>query len=289
MRGSRPRGWASSALRRTVIDLSLLWLSEWIVCVFFAYLLVLSRFRLGPRGRRRVLLTSLVCVAAAVMISQLRPSPALRIARDWLPAVYLVQGYWLCGLFFQRPMPGFEARLLDADRAVFRLMRVTEFLARGPRLVLEYFEFTYLLVYPLVPVSTGIFLLVGGRPEIDRFWVAILLAGFGCYGMLPWIQTRPPRSIEHEPRPRYEQLRFRRINLLVLRHGSVQVNTFPSGHASVACAAALAVGMFHPGAGVALAVLAGSITLATVLGRYHYATDSVLGVLIGAASWWIAF
>ena len=273
-----------------MIDLSRLLVSEWVICGFFAYLFVLSRlFRLGPRGRLRVLSTGLVCVAAVIMISQLRPSPALQIARDWLPAVYLVQGYWLCGLFFQRPMPYVEARLLDADRTLFRLTGMETFLTRGPRAVLEYFEFTYLLVYPLVPVSVGIFLFLGGRAEIDRFWIAILLAGFGCYGVLPWIQTRPPRSIERTPRPRYEQLLFRRVNVLVLRHGSVQVNTVPSGHASVACAAAFAVATLDLAAGAALLVLAISITTATVLGRYHYAIDSVLGVIVGLASWWIAF
>lgn len=273
-----------------MIELSELWVSEWIVCVYFVYLLVLSRFvRLGSGSRRRVLLTSLVCIVAAVMISQLRPSPTLRMAREWLPGIYLLQGYWLAGIFFQRPMAALEARLLDADRALFRFTKAETFLTRGPRLALEYFELAYLLVYPLIPLSVGVFLFVGGRAEIDRFWIAILLSGFGCYGLLPWIQTRPPRSIERTPRPRYEQLLLRRINLVVLRQGSVQVNTFPSGHASVACAAALAVATLHPGAGAVLGVLAVSITLATVIGRYHYAVDSALGMAVGVTSWWIAF
>lgn len=273
-----------------MIDLSQLLTSEWITCAFFAYLVILSRvLRLGGRRWPRVLATGVVCIAVIVMVSQLRPSPALRIARDWLPAVYLVQGYWLCGLFFRRPMRAVEARLLGVDRTLFRVAHVATFVTRGPRLILEFFEFAYLLVYPLVPMSVGIFLLVGGRPEIDRYWVAILLAGYGCYGMLPWIQTRPPRSIEHVWNSRYQQLWFRRLNLIVLRQGSVQVNTFPSGHASVAWAAALAVGTMHPGGGAALMVLALSITIATVLGRYHYAVDSVLGMIIGVASWWIAF
>lgn len=273
-----------------MIDFSLLWVAEWIVCAFFAYLVVLSRvLPLGVRGRLRVLTTGLVCVGAVVLLSQLRPSPILRVVREWLPGVYLVQGYWLCGLFFRRPMLDIEARLLDADRTLFRMANLGTLLTRGPRVVLEYFELTYLMVYPMVPVGYGAFLLVGGRPATDTFWTAILLAGYGCYGVLPWIQTRPPRSIEPETHGALDGLLFRRLNLFVLHRGSVQVNTFPSGHASVAIAIALALASLHGGAGAAFFILAVSITVATVLGRYHYAADSLLGVLVGIASWWIGF
>ena len=273
-----------------VIDLSRLWVAEWVVCAFFAYLVAVSRIlALGGRSRVRVLTTGLVCVGAVVMLSQLRPSPALQIVREWLPAVYLLQAYWLCGLFFRRPMLGVERRLLDADRALFRLMNLTTLLTHGPRVVLEYFEFTYLMVYPLVPASFALFLFVGGRPDTDSFWTAILVAGYGCYGVLPWIQTRPPRSIERTSHEALAGLLVRRLNLFVLHKGSVQVNTFPSGHAAVAIAAALAVSTVHAGAGGAFLILAISITIATVLGRYHYAVDSLLGVLVGVVGWWIGF
>ena len=82
---------------------------------------------------------------------------------------------------------------------------------------------------------------------------------------------------------------FRSLNLVVLRHASVQVNTFPSGHALVAIAGVLAVISVHTGVGLVLAVIAFSIAVATVLGRYHYAVDSILGILLGAGAWWIGF
>jgi membrane-associated phospholipid phosphatase len=63
------------------------------------------------------------------------------------------------------------------------------------------------------------------------------------------------------------------------------VNTLPSGHAAGALATALAVGSVVPLAGVVFLLLAASIALATVLGRYHYVVDTVLGVLVAAAAW----
>ena len=82
---------------------------------------------------------------------------------------------------------------------------------------------------------------------------------------------------------------FRRLNILVLDQSSVQVNTFPSGHASVVVAAALALTSASASVGVLMLIVAASITTATVLGRYHYTVGSVLGVLVGGLGWWIGF
>ena len=223
------------------------------------------------------------------MLSQLRLSPILQVVREWIPGLYLVQGYWLCGFFFERPMTAVEQRLIDFDRLVFRTFKVTDFLMRGPRVVLEYFELTYLLAYPFVPVSFAAILWLGARGEADSYWTSLLIAGFGAYGVLPWIQTRPPRAFERQGPADARGLFFRRLNVTVLNHASVQVNTFPSGHASVTCAAALAVATVDTGLGLGFGVIAMSIVLATVLGRYHYAVDSIVGALVGVIAWWIGF
>ena len=223
------------------------------------------------------------------MLSQMQPSPVLQVLREWIPSIYLMQGYWLCGLFFQRPMTDIERRLIDVDRVLFRTLKGTEFLMRGPRVVLEYFELTYLLAYPFVPASFGVLCWLGARADADRFWTSLLIAGFGAYGMLPWIQTRPPRTFERRGPADTRGLFFRRLNVMVLDHASVQVNTFPSGHASVTFAAALAVSTVSTELGLTFGVVAASITIATVLGRYHYAVDSIVGLLLGSIAWWIGF
>ena len=273
-----------------MIDLSRLWVAEWVICTFFTYLTLLAVQRTLPvRHQVRVVAVAIVCIGLSLMLSQMRPSPALQIVREWIPGIYLMQGYWLCGLFFQRPMMDLERRLIDFDRLVFRLFNVTEFLMRGPRVVLEYFEFTYLLAYPFVPASFAVLCWLGARVDADSFWTSLLIAGFGAYGVLPWIQTRPPRAFERRDPIDARGLFFRRLNVTVLNHASVQVNTFPSGHASVTCAAALAVATVDTGFGLAFGIIAVSIVLATVLGRYHYAVDSVVGVLVGVIAWWIGF
>ena len=115
----------------------------------------------------------------------------------------------------------------------------------------------------------------------------MLVAEFACYGMLPWIQTRPPRAIEAVSTDAPPARLVRRLNLGVASRASIQVNTLPSGHAAGAIAAALAVGSTLPAAGAGLMVLAVSITVASVLGRYHYVVDAVLGVVVAVAAWLI--
>ena len=114
----------------------------------------------------------------------------------------------------------------------------------------------------------------------------MLLAEFTCYGMLPWIQTRPPRVLEATVATATPPT-IRRVNLGVLGCASIGANTVPSGHAAGALATALAVATTMPAAGAIFLVLAGSITVATVIGRYHYLVDSVLGVIVALIAWWV--
>ena len=261
---------------------------EWIVCGFFAYLLVLAPIQpLSATRRSRVLAVGLVCIGLVLVLSQLRLQLPMRVARDWVPCIYLLQGYWMCGLFFRRPMPAVEGRLLRLDRRLFEAFRLETALRRTPAPVLQLLELAYLCAYPFVPATFGLLYAAGLRGQAEAYWTPVLLAAFACYGLLPWIQTRPPRAIEPPGAMDRRGIALRRVNRAVLARASVQVNTFPSGHAATAVAATLATAELLPHLLVPLAATAGAIALSTVVGRYHYAADTVLGVAVGAAAWWI--
>ena len=72
----------------------------------------------------------------------------------------------------------------------------------------------------------------------------------------------------------------RRVNERVLGLASIQLNTFPSGHAAASLATALAVGARLPLAGLPLGLLAIAIAIASVVGRYHYAADALTGAAL---------
>ena len=77
-------------------------------------------------------------------------------------------------------MVGVERWLLEIDRTLFRVLRGYNLLERGPRIVLEYFELTYLLVYAFVPGCFGLLCWLGFRGAADNYWTTILIAGFGA-------------------------------------------------------------------------------------------------------------
>ena len=117
-------------------------------------------------------------------------------------------------------------------------------------------------MYLLVPLGFGVAYWLTPALDVDRYWTIVVAAELACYAMLPWIQTRPPRALRLHTAIEDRRLAIHRLNGLVLGLGSIQVNTFPSGHAAGAFATAFAVGLFVPGAFPAFLVLAASITIA---------------------------
>lgn len=245
--------------------------SEWIVVAYFGYLAVAAAVApdLARQQRRRVIGMAIVVVIAVFALAAFGTSASL--LRDWLPLVYIVIGYRLPALLVTGMNAAFEQSLLTLDRR----LRVTAIAARAPGIVIEMLELAYLSCYPMVPIGIASLYVAGLPGESDRFWIAVLISVFGCYGVLPWLPTRPPRAIE--PAPQSSGL-VRRLNLRVLGVASVQLNTFPSGHAAASLATALVVGAHLPIAGVLLGTLALAIATGSVVGRYHYAADALAGV-----------
>jgi membrane-associated phospholipid phosphatase len=209
------------------------------------------------------------------------------VALDWLPGVYLLAGYWLPAQLPRRPSPWLQSRLEATDRVLFQ-SGLAGFLDRAPRLFLEYLEATYLCCYVTVPAGLAWLYLAGHRREADAFWTAVLVAAFPSYMLVAWFETRPPRSVEAPALTRPRRLTLRRLNFGILDRASNGVNTFPSGHVAASFAAALSVGAVMPAAGALLGVVAVSIAVASVAGRYHYVLDAVFGVLAATAAFAIS-
>jgi PAP2 superfamily len=266
-------------------------IAEWLALAYFAYLALVARLK-GPLTAWRACLTALIVVAAIVLVFELLPqTPTVRVLRGTWPLGLLLAGYRLSGLFFVRPMDRLEEWLLHLDCRVFAWLGL--YPARARRgIVLAAFELAYLFVYLLIPIGVLTLAMGGWMQVVDRFWAIVLVSGFACYGMLPWVQTRPPRVLESDCGPsassKPERERswvaddgpLRRLNLFILSRGSIQVNTLPSGHAATVLATALAVAERMPGAGLVLLLAATAAILATVAGRYHYTLDSMLGALV---------
>ena len=236
--------------------------------VFFAYVALVAELQPDLPRRKRMLAwigAALGAAGAAAAASM----PDGGVANVWLlPPALLLLGYWTSGLLFVAPMPAAERLLLAVDAT----LRVQSVAARTPRWIAELLEFAYSGVYLVVPFALWTAMRAGVTP--DRFWTIILVVDYVCFGMLPWIQTRPPRSLGVDAPWRSG---WRRLNLRMVDASSIQVNTFPSGHAAEALAAFLLV-LGASGSLVTLMFAAAvAISAGAVLGRYHYAADAIAG------------
>ncbi len=250
---------------------------EWIAAAYFAA--VAATGRRSPR-RRRGMLFAAAAVALVIVARFTLPWEA----RAWMPHLYLVLGYWIPAVFTPAPPdPRFEGWLARVDARLGAGLRTP---GSGPsRWRSTLFEAAYLLCYPMVPATFSIVFLLGDASDVARFWVAVLLAGYACYGTLPWTAARPPRVVARDEHARRG---IAKLNAAVLGRVSHHLNTFPSGHVAVTLAAALSVMLVHTCAGVAFLVVAIAIAVAAVAGRYHYLVDVLTGIPIGAAAWLVA-
>ena len=246
--------------------------------IYFAALTIAAWLRPLPIGRRiqMSVLGVLMCAAVAALAAT---APALR---DWVsPALAILAGYYVSGLFFVRPTPWFEAWLVEWDR---RLLGdpATRF-ADWPRPFLAYLDVLYIGCFLLVPAGFAVLALTGRAAEANHYWTMVIAAELGSFLPLAVLQSRPPWMIE-----RKAVLPDRSVHhaaSLMVEHLTIRANTFPSGHVAGSLAVALAVIGVMPGAGLLFLVLAASIALACVVGRYHFIIDVVAGVALTLVIW----
>jgi membrane-associated phospholipid phosphatase len=247
------------------------WTAAAVVFFFYTAALGVGMRGLSPARRQ----TAIGAAAGGLLVTILSTlTPQGSFLRDWLlpPSVLLI-AYWASGALFVAPMPRIERALLDVDDR----LRVRAARANMPPWFGDILELAYTGVYLLVPIALGLHLSFSGLPDPDRFWTVILVVDFVCFAALPWIQTRPPRALEPDPSGPSAPRAF---NLRLLGATSIQVNTFPSGHAAEALAAALLVLDVPVPLLAIMCVAALAVAAGAVLGRYHYALDAMAGWLV---------
>jgi membrane-associated phospholipid phosphatase len=241
---------------------------------FFLYVAAVSWWQGLSRPRARLALAGAAGGLTVLVLSRAVESPALSL---WIwPPLLLLIGYWASGLLFVAPGPSQEAALgwLD-DR-----LDVRSTARRVPRPLAETLEAAYAGVYLLIPLALMVRLASFSAPEPDVFWTVVLVTDYICFAVLPWVQTRPPRALEPgDPWPSS----VRRFNLRMLGAASIQVNTFPSGHAAEALAAVLLVAGAHPMVVVLMLLGAIAVSAGAVMGRYHYLLDALTGWVVALA------
>lgn len=257
--------------------------AEWINLLAFSFLVILAWRRPLPERRKgKAIAIGAAALAATVLAStvvpRMLPDVPSSVIRDWLPYPLLLLFYWQAGQFFTRVDLRVQRRLFSIDQQF--VLPVLEWLrnCRCGRWTLAYLEAAYLFCYPLLPMGLAALYAIRRGSQSDHFWTVVLGATDFCYGLLPFIQTEPPRRVRKTaPVPLG---RVRRFNLWILHYASIHANTFPSAHVASSMACALVLLHLSAPVGLAFLALGISIALGAVAGRYHYAADVILGALV---------
>ena len=252
--------------------------SECVAFVYFGVMGALAWLRPLPAGRRLVITIVAVVMDAAMFVVAHAGST---LVRDWSPLVVILVGYFVSGRFFITPSPSLEAWLAAWDR---RLLGdpATRF-AGWPRSVLAYLELVYMGCFLVVPLGFALLELTGRSSLANRYWTMVIGAEFGAFAPLSLVQTRPPWAFELAPGPADRAMR--RFALRMVEQFTIRANTFPSGHVAGSLAVAFAVIGAMPWAGATLLGLALSISLACIVGRYHYVADVLAGAVLAVVMW----
>jgi membrane-associated phospholipid phosphatase len=254
--------------------------SEALAFWYFAACAVAAWLRPLPRRRRvRIAVEAAAMCAAILAISHHAPAGV----RDWAPAAGILIGYYVSGRFFVSPSLRVEEWLMSWDR---RLLGdpATRF-ARWPRALVAYLEIVYMGCFLLVPAGFALLAAIGRSDLADRYWTIVAAAEFGAFAPLVAIQTRPPWLLERKAV--VADRAVHRAASVMVEHFTIRANTFPSGHVAGSLAVAFALADAVPALGIGALVLAISISVATVVGRYHYVIDGIAGAVLAVAVWTI--
>jgi len=262
-------------------------LSEWALVAFFTYTFLASLAFPLPAVIKVAALGLALGVAVTVVVldrCERRTQPPLfSMVRDWLPIAFALVAYREMNWFatahgkhiLERSWIVWDRWLLQ-DCGISRLLESSGWLGPG------FLEACYLLVYAVGPFTVGILYGYHRRDLVDRVVLVYLVGTLLAYALFPFFPSDPPRVVfQGLDLPRV-MTPLRRLNLAIVGGYGIHSSVFPSAHVSSAFSAAWGLLLFFDKRryGWMLLIYAMSVAVATVYGRYHYASDAAAGIAV---------
>ena len=259
--------------------------SEWILASYFVYIAIRAELYGYQAGNPTFIASMMLAVILAAASAGTTYGGLLwNVVRDWLPAPLILVSYRIVDCF-ARPFPVkvMETRLLEWDHQILQTW--------GLRAAIEYFgsavpillEASYCLLYAVPPLAIGYLYWIRRRDLVDKFLFTFLLGTLLAYAMLPIFPTQSPRLAAPQGDLAPMGNWARQLNLAILDNCDIQTSVFPSGHVAVGFSSAFAMLLAlrkKPQAGLVLLFLALLVWVNTIYGRYHYAADGMVSLLL---------
>jgi membrane-associated phospholipid phosphatase len=251
-------------------------ISEQFLMAYFAYVAIAGTiFHVGIKPW---------LLLAAVTILILILSRTNGLLRDFAPLAFTLMAYREMNLFAGSPHDGhLEHAWIVWDRWLLDDLHLRALIEFSGFLIPSYLELCYLLVYSVAPVSLAILFANRHRESIDRFWLIYLVGTLGAYALFPYFPSEPPRAVFAGLDMPHITTAIRRFNLWIVGGYGIHSSVFPSAHVSSALSAAWAFLALIPERrwiGKLMTIYGISVAIATIYGRYHFATDAAGGIAI---------
>lgn len=270
--------------------------TEWALIAYFLYASIFALFT-SARVELKCLTVGVnaTIIAGYILLAYaaaLRNRPFFSILRDWYPAPLLLMAYREMGWY----APAEHTYELERGWILWDRFFLYEL---GAKRAIESLgiwlpsalEISYSLVYTIPYFSLAVLYAYGLRRRADRFLFPFAFSVLAAYALFPYFPSEPPRTVfPGEDLPAAMTL-FRRFNLWLVGSYGIHISVFPSAHCSGAFSGAFAMRYAlpeKPWVWRFLLVLAVSIALATVYGRYHYLVDALSGLAIALVGLWLA-
>jgi len=231
-------------------------------------------------------------LVGVALVAGLRPhsghnSPmVIRLLAEGYPVIGYVILYKVMGGLIHIIFPGwFDPLVISIDQAIFRTQPSLWFLAHQNPVVTEILYFCYLSFYWLLPLIALIYFIKG---EYQRFAVGLHAVGMAFFVSFTIFFLFPVEG----PRFALKQvgletidggLFFNIVNRIIKLH-ALHGGCMPSTHTAASVAVLLFIYSHRPRWGLILTPVVIGLIVATVYSQFHYATDSLVGLLIGVVS-----
>ncbi len=237
-------------------------------------------------GRASLAGLHLALAAALLSLNRARPSRGiLRVIRDWHPLMLFPFLYkeveLLAGSIgdwrLTAAIPAWESALFGGQPSLY----LSERLAFVP--LSEYLHFCYLSYVIVVPSVAAYWYVSGRRAAFGELLLLLSIVMLGSYLFFILLPVDSPYYLSPRLGPPLSGHFFFDLAHQVSARGGARGGAFPSAHVSGAVVVSLVAWRHQPRLAYLLVPFTGSVMLATVYGRFHYALDALAGAALAIA------
>ena len=229
-------------------------------------------------------LHAIVVIAILTLISLAPTHRWANFLHDWYPlAVFILCFEEVARLSLLLATSWQDQYILDFEARLFPTPPTVWLAAHGNWLITEFMELGYFSYFVLLMIVGGALYSRPGRRAFRQVMTASVVSYLICYVFFLLFPTEGPHhtlaALHTTP---ITGGPFHWLVLLIQRHAGVHGCAFPSSHVAAGLVSLIFAWKYAPRLAAALTPLVVLLCLGAVYDRYHYVSDILAGLLVGA-------